>query len=215
MNIFITQNSFYFVHRYFLSFFELDDSEVIFVSERKRGIFKKYLEILKNFGIINFVFITIMEVLFYLLLRKRLRKIKTISTSDSYLDKLLETKFKQCRLNQVISIGCPCKINLDLFKKYDLKILNIHGGIIPYQKGRFSPIKSLRNNHLFLGATIHFMSNSLDEGEIISQNYFKIKSKNILDNYNKVLLYSANLLDHYLRNECISIPSKIIQSFHY
>ena len=46
MNIFITQDSYYFVHKYFINIFEANNVELIFVRENKRGILKKYKELI-------------------------------------------------------------------------------------------------------------------------------------------------------------------------
>ena len=97
-------------------------------------------------------------------------------------------------------------------KKYNIKIFNLHGGILPYQKGRFSPIKSLNNEHSYLGASIHEVSNSFDEGEIISQNYFKINNHKKIENYNKVLQASSKLLGLFLADKYVKIPNKVLIS---
>ena len=53
MNLYITQNSYYFVHRHFINLFGKEKSKIIYVKESGRGITKKYIEIIQNFGLLN------------------------------------------------------------------------------------------------------------------------------------------------------------------
>ena len=66
MNIFITQDSYYFVHKYFLNIFEDNNVELIFVRENKRGIIKKYKELIFEFGFLNFIKSCILEFKYFL-----------------------------------------------------------------------------------------------------------------------------------------------------
>ena len=163
-NLFITQNSYYFVHKHFLKFFESKNSEVIFVSEKKRGIKKKYLEIIKNFGIRNFIKIIFYELIYSIILRKRKKSINAFMVSDQDLNQFLEDLISKNKYNLIISIGCPCLIKTN-FENYKKPIYNIHGGIIPFQKGRFSPLKSLQKDNKYLGSTIHIIDNYFDAGK--------------------------------------------------
>lgn len=209
MNIYITQNSFFFVHKYFLNFFEDQNTEIIFVKEKKRGVFRKYKEIFKNFGLLNILLVMCGEIILRILLYQRFINLSKTFINDNELNQFLEIKLKNGKFKRIISIGCPCKISTDFITKYKTQIVNIHGGIIPYQRGRFSPIKSIRKNHKFLGVTIHHISDVFDYGEIISQDYFELKDKNILKNYNRVLKLSSRLLNLYLQKKFKKIPKKI------
>ena len=212
MNLYITQNSYYFVHRHFIKYFLKQDSEIIFVTEKERGILKKYIEIIFNFGILETIKYTFLEVLYLVIMYGKVSKIKISKITDRNLNVLLEKKIKYNSYEKIISIGCPTRIDATLQKKYNIKIFNLHGGILPYQKGRFSPIKSLNNEHSYLGASIHEVSNSFDEGEIISQNYFKINNHKKIENYNKVLQASSKLLGLFLADKYVKIPNKVLIS---
>ena len=74
MKLFITQNSYYFMHRFFLDIYEKENCKIIYVIEKKRGGFKKIKEILKIFGFWNFVRILILEFKFFILLNGRVKK---------------------------------------------------------------------------------------------------------------------------------------------
>jgi folate-dependent phosphoribosylglycinamide formyltransferase PurN len=214
MNLYITQNSYYFVHRHFINLFGKEKSKIIYVKESGRGITKKYIEIIQNFGLLNTLICSFLEILYFTLLIKRVLKLETSNINDINLNAYLDDEIKSKKYKNVISIGCPCMIDSDLQQKYQISIINLHGGIIPYQKGRFSPLKSIKNGHQYLGASLYYISNSFDEGSLISQDYFLIKNTRIISNYNKVLNLSANLLEKFFQNEIKTIPTNVLESFH-
>lgn len=210
MNLFITQNSYYFVHRHFIQLFDKEKSKVVYVNERGRGIAKKYIEIIENFGFVNTLMFTFLEVLYFFQLFKRQSKLDSLVIDDINLNLFLEDEIETGIYNQIISIGCPCMINSSLQDKFNIRIINLHGGVIPYQKGRFSPLKSINKGHEFLGASLYLISDSFDEGAILSQDYFKLTNTNTMSNYNKVLKLSANLLDLFFQNKIKTIPREVL-----
>ena len=98
-------------------------------------------------------------------------------------------------------------------KKYSIPIFNLHGGIIPFQVGRYSPIKSIKKGHKYLGSTLHVINQKFDDGSIISQQFFQIYDKKYLKNYNLVLNLSAKILDAFFKNKTFRIPKNIISYF--
>ena len=199
MNIFITQDSYYFVHKYFLNIFEDNNVELIFVRENKRGIIKKYKELIFEFGFLNFIKSCILEFKYFLKFYNRKNKLNFHYVSDSNLNQFLESKLMSYKFSSVISIGCPCKIDNLLQKKFNVDIFNVHGGIIPFQRGRFSPIKAYKKKHKYIGATIHKITDKFDYGQIISQDSLKVLSNDkIIDLYSKVLKLSSLLLKEFL-----------------
>ena len=128
--------------------------------------------------------------------------------------KILEIKeiVKVNKYKRIVSIGCPTFISPYL-ENYDSFIYNVHGGILPLQKGRFSPLKSMKKGHKYLGASIHIINNNFDDGKVISQDYFKIKNKNKLSNYNKVLILSSNLLKGFIQNNFKKLPIYVNKYF--
>ena len=212
MNLFITQKSYYFVIRHFIELFEFESSQIVYVKEKKRGLFRKYLEILNKLGLFNFMFSVLIEIVCMIRLFSREKKLNYIHTTDNKLNLLLNDLLIKNNYKNIISIGCPCKIDIDLQIRYSTKILNLHGGIIPFQKGRFSPISSINKNHKYLGSTLYNISDQFDEGNIISQNYFYRKNNYILFNYNKVLVYSSILLKKYMNKNIDILPNHVIES---
>lgn len=209
MNLYITQNSYYFVHKHFINFFMEGDSKIVYVRERKRGILKKYIEITFNFGLINTIVCSLLEFFYFLSLSNRAYKLNSFTVNDGDLNIFLDEELQSNKYSQIISIGCPCMINSKLQNKYDVSIINIHGGIIPFQRGRFSPLRSIKSGHRYLGASIYEISDTFDEGKILSQDFFEIKNKFLLPNYNKVLNLSSNLLNLFLKNNYLKIPENV------
>ena len=209
MNLYITQNSYYFVHKHFINFFMEGDSKIVYVRERKRGILKKYIEITFNFGLINTIVCSLLEFFYFLSLSNRAYKLNSLTVNDRDLNIFLDEELQSNKYSQIISIGCPCMINSKLQNKYDVSIINIHGGIIPFQRGRFSPLRSIKSGHRYLGASIYEISDTFDEGKILSQDFFEIKNKFLLPNYNKVLNLSSNLLNLFLKNNYLKIPENV------
>ena len=97
-------------------------------------------------------------------------------------------------------------------EKFNIKILNLHGGIIPFQKGRFSPLKSLSKGHKYLGASLYSISDLFDDGEVLSQDAFEISDSRVLKNYNQVLRISASLLESFFQGDLLTIPEEIQKS---
>ena len=214
MNIFITQDSYYFIHKYFISIFEENNEELIFVRENKRGILKKYEEIVSEFGFLNFAKLCILEFKYFIKFYIRRNKLNFQYVSDFNLNKVLESKLISKKFSGVISIGCPCKIDTKLQKKFNVDIYNVHGGIIPFQKGRFSPIKAYKKKHKYIGATIHKISDSFDNGRIISQESILVSSNDKeIDFYSKVLKLSSSLLNEFLKGKRKRINSLVKNYF--
>ena len=213
MHLYITQNSYYFVHKNFIKFFLKKDSLVIFVQEKERGRAKQLFEIFSNFGIFNSLKIIFLEIFFFIILYRKTSKLNSIYLSDKNFNEELFKILSNKKFKEIISIGCPCKINHSFQEKFQISILNLHGGILPFQKGRFSPLKAIKNADSYLGASIHEISHSFDEGKILSQKSFLIKTKNKLFNYNKVLKISNNILESYLRKERHIISDEVLKKF--
>lgn len=210
--LFITQNSYYFVHRHFINFFESEDAEVIFVTEDSRGIKKKYFEFISYFGIHNFIKSVFFEIVFMLALRKRKNKLKVYSVKDKDVNKFLKNIIKNNEYKLIFSIGCPCLISSQLQSK-EIPIYNLHGGIIPFQKGRFSPLKAIKKCHKYLGCSIHLINHNFDDGLVISQDYFELKNNYKLLNYQEVLKLSSALLGKFLLGQYKILPKKIFFEF--
>lgn len=107
----------------------------------------------------------------------------------------------------VISIGCPCKI---IFKKEYNTIINLHGGLTPWQKGKFSPIKSMAKENSYLGATLHEIEEEFDSGKVLSQKHIKNTFTNEVEAYIAILNIASRLLDQYFEGKVYILPKHVI-----
>tara|TARA_B100000242_G_C42625360_1_gene294592 strand:+ start:26 stop:460 length:435 start_codon:yes stop_codon:yes gene_type:complete len=140
-----------------------------------------------------------------------MKKLKLFNIKDNHLNKFLEEKAKSKDYEIIISIGCPCLINPKL--QSFIPVYNLHGGLIPFQRGRYSPLKSMIKGHKYLGATLHLIDDKYDLGEIISQDYFDVEFNDKLLNYNQVLNLSSQLLMSFFNNEFSKLPNEIRDYF--
>ena len=98
--------------------------------------------------------------------------------------------------NLVISAHCKKIFPPNLVD--NIRCINLHPGLNPYNRGWFPQVFSIIN-HLPIGATIHEIDNELDHGPIIVQEEVKINSTDTsLEVYNKVIqkeieLFNLNL----------------------
>ena len=213
MDLYLTQNSYYFVHKNFLRFFQKKNVEIIFVRESQKNIFIKLNELKNNFGLIDTIIIIIKELFWKIRLFYRVNKLNFSIINNEELNNILNYKLNSRKYKRLISIGCPVKINIDIVKNEKITLINLHGGITPFQVGKFSPLKGIKKNHKYLGSTIHHLSKFFDKGEIISQDYFIKEDCQKLKNYNKVLCLSSDILEDYLKNNFRVIPNSIKSYF--
>jgi dTDP-4-amino-4,6-dideoxyglucose formyltransferase len=95
--------------------------------------------------------------------------------------------------NLVISAHCKKIFPPNLVN--NIRCINLHPGLNPYNRGWFPQVFSIIN-HLPIGATIHEIDNKLDHGPIIVQEEVKINSTDTsLEVYNKVIQKEIELFN--------------------
>ena len=75
------------------------DCEIIYVREGGRGLKRKYIEILKYFGLLNFIYLVFCEVFYMITLSPLPYNSRSSSVDDKNLNPYLEEKLKNCRAN--------------------------------------------------------------------------------------------------------------------
>ena len=92
-----------------------------------------------------------------------------------------ENKILQCLQKNKIAFICLAGymkiISKDFIKKFGKKIINIHPSLLPKFKGLNTFAKVLKNKEKKTGCTVHYVSEKLDDGHIVSQKFFYIKSR--------------------------------------
>jgi len=99
----------------------------------------------------------------------------------------------------------------ELVSKFSGKLINLHYSILPSFSGMIGEktiLMAIDRKCKFVGATIHYVNNQVDGGEIISQGIVKVKGsdKEIINN---VFQIGCLLLLNVLINKNINICKKI------
>lgn len=81
----------------------------------------------------------------------------------------------QLEVDYVIGIHYPYLIPIRLLQVPSIGVLNLHPAYLPYNKGWHTPSWAIIDKSKY-GATLHFMSEKLDEGDIVHQKEIDIRS---------------------------------------
>lgn len=121
--------------------------------------------------------------------------IKTSQLEDEYIfrskediqnDKKMQL-LKSANLHYIFGIHYPYIISDDLLNTPSIGFLNLHPAFLPYNKGWNTPSWAIIDKTPY-GATLHFMSEQLDQGDIIHQKAIIIDSDDTANSiYHKVL----------------------------
>ena len=117
-----------------------------------------------------------------------------INTNSKNYENNILLNFKKYKINFICLAGYMKIISDNLIKKYPKKIINIHPSLLPKFKGLNTFSRILKNKEVKTGCTVHFVSEKLDSGNIISRKVFFIKSKDselILKKKTQKLEYQA------------------------
>ncbi len=80
-------------------------------------------------------------------------------------------------------------------------VLNIHPALLPKYRGRFSTVHALFNGEEYTGVTLHYMSEALDAGPIISQKKYKVEDGDTGKTlYDKFTAAGAELFKNFLKD---------------
>lgn len=102
--------------------------------------------------------------------------------------------------NYELVISAHCKQIFPKALVENIRCINIHPGLNPYNRGWYPQVFSIINK-LPIGCTIHEMNENIDHGNIIYQKQVSIlDSDTSLDVYNKVQIAEKELLKENLNN---------------
>lgn len=82
---------------------------------------------------------------------------------------------RELELDYIIGIHYPYIIKKELLEIPKVGFLNLHPAFLPYNKGWNTPSWAILDKTEY-GATLHFMSEMLDEGDIIHQKKIQVNS---------------------------------------
>lgn len=132
--------------------------------------------------------------------------------SSELNSKETKEKLDKVELDYIIGIHYPYIIKNHILEIPKVGVLNLHPAYLPYNKGWHTPSWAIHDNTPF-GATLHFMSEKLDEGDIIEQEKIEISPD---DTANSLYLKNLELEFKVFKNawnQIISLnPKRIKQS---
>ena len=111
---------------------------------------------------------------------------------------LLELKKNKIRF--LCLAGFMCVLSKNFITNFKYRIVNIHPSLLPKYKGLNTYKRVLKNNELYSGCTVHYVSKKLDSGKIILQKKFLIdkneteESLKVKTLKNEHLLYSQSII---------------------
>jgi len=98
----------------------------------------------------------------------------------------------------VIVNGFLYLLEMPFIKKYALGCINLHASILPFYRGRHPLNWAIINGEKYSGATLHYIDEDFDAGDIIESEKFPIVYEdNILDVYKKYIEAGKSLIQKY------------------
>tara|TARA_B100001142_G_scaffold284645_1_gene298408 strand:+ start:248 stop:1279 length:1032 start_codon:yes stop_codon:yes gene_type:complete len=95
-------------------------------------------------------------------------------------DKISQKILLKNQITHIFSTSSRFIFKKNILKNFNNKIFNIHGALLPKERGSGLFTYRIMNSQYFCGATIHLINASLDDGEILLQSKKKIISKESL-----------------------------------
>ena len=133
------------------------------------------------------------------------KKIKTIVISDNKenFEKKIFQIIKKERIDILCLAGFMKILSSNFITKLKIPIINIHPSLLPKYKGLNTHQRAIDNNEKFSGCTVHYVTEKLDSGKIISQKKIKIlKKDNAVSLANKILKLEHKLFPETLDKIC-------------
>jgi methionyl-tRNA formyltransferase len=114
-------------------------------------------------------------------------------------------------LDYIFGIHFPYIIKKELLRIPKVGVLNLHPAYLPYNKGWHTPSWAILDGTPY-GATLHFMTESLDEGDIINQREIEILPSDTANTiYQKTLLLEIDVFKEAFPELLTLNPNKISQ----
>ena len=126
-----------------------------------------------------------------------------INTKSRFYENQIHRILRKYKISIICLAGYMKIIPKKFLLKFKKKIINIHPSLLPKFKGLNTFSKVLQNKENESGCTVHFVSEKLDSGKIITQKRFDVSSK---DNI-------TSLKDKTQKLEYIAFPEAIIKIF--
>lgn len=93
---------------------------------------------------------------------------------SDFKQKMNKEKLTDLKLDYIIGVHFPHIIPEDVLSIPDIGFVNLHPSYLPYNKGWHTPSWAIIDGTPY-GATLHFMTEKLDQGDIIHQKKIQIQ----------------------------------------
>jgi methionyl-tRNA formyltransferase len=114
-------------------------------------------------------------------------------------------------IDYIFGIHFPYIIKKSLLELPKVGVLNLHPAYLPYNKGWHTPTWAILDGTPY-GATLHFMTEGLDEGDIIHQKQIEISPSDTANSiYQKTLLLEVNVFKEAFPKILTLNPERISQ----
>ena len=124
------------------------------------------------------------------------------TNSRNYENKIIKD-LKKYNIYLICLAGYMKILSKKFLKNFGKKIINIHPSLLPKFKGLNTFSRILKNKEKKTGCTVHYVTEKLDNGKIISQRYFFIQS----DDNEEMLKIKTQKLEYLV------FPESIIKIF--
>lgn len=132
-------------------------------------------------------------------------------------DKDFIAKIKNYDADYAIVAGCGIIFKKELLSSFRIGVVNYHNSLLPKYKGLGGESLPFYFNEPNFGYTFHFMTENIDDGNIIHQKEIKIDTTKSLKHHHKILLKTLSteviiVVDKLLNKE-IGFQQKKIDSY--
>ncbi len=128
-----------------------------------------------------------------------------INTKRRDYENLILKQIKKHKITLICLAGYMKIISKNIIRNFNKKILNIHPSLLPKYKGLNTFERILKNNEIKTGCTVHYVSEKLDSGKIISNRSFLINDKDTVETIKR----KTQKLEHKI------FPEAIIKIYRY
>ncbi len=117
----------------------------------------------------------------------RTQKVEIIKSEGINSDEFL-SKLRKLNIDLIISVACPKILKKPLIQLAPKGVINFHAGYLPKYRGINPLFWSMLHGEKKTAISIHFINESIDDGDIISQQEVPIDPKDSLDSmYKKIV----------------------------
>ena len=124
-------------------------------------------------------------------------------SKDKTVDIAVLNKLKTFNFDLIVLAGYMRILSKEFLREFEGKIINLHPSILPKYPGLNTHQKVIDNKDSHHGATVHFVDEGLDTGQIIGFSKFKIKE------------YEINLLEtkvHKIEHKLLPLICSLIKN---